>query len=168
MGGCTNTAPLTALQDSPQWSRATFFTADPAQSFPPIPPGARIRSITLIVDEGTDSSSLQDPEGIGLAVVDNIDINGQLITRGTGTAPNSDNDDGRREDEDVDWKSMDVAPGQTADMPVAADANGLSIGGDWALAPFRRARSTMASWWSSRSTIPRVCWSARRCRLWVA
>ena len=129
VGGCTNTAPLTALQDPPQWSRATFFTADPAQSFPPIPPGARIRSITLIIDEGTDSSSLQDPEGIGLAVVDNIDINGQLITRGTGTAPNSDNDDGRREDEDVDWKSMDVAPGQTADMPVAADANGLSIGG---------------------------------------
>ena len=33
------------------------------------------------------------------------------------------------EDEDVDWKSMDVAPGQTADMPVAADANGLFIGG---------------------------------------
>src|SRR5439155_1157115 len=37
--------------------------------------------------------------------------------------------DGGHQDEDVDWKSMDVAPGQTADMPVDADANGLSIGG---------------------------------------
>jgi hypothetical protein len=129
VGGCANTAPSTAPQDPMQWTRATFLTSNPAQSFPPVPPGSRIRSITLIFDEGTESSSLQDPEGVGLAVVDNIDINGQLITRGTGIAPNSDNDDGRREDEDVDWQSMDVGPGQTADMPVAADANSLSIGG---------------------------------------
>src|SRR5439155_12027964 len=73
--------------------------------------------------------SVQDPEGVGLAVVDNIDIDGQLITRGTGIAPDGDNDDGRREDEDVDWQSMDLGPGKTADMQVAVDANSLSIGG---------------------------------------
>ncbi|MBW8863189.1 MAG: hypothetical protein JF601_12620, partial [Acidobacteria bacterium] len=45
-------------------------------------------------DEGTDALSLQDPNGIGLAVVDNLDINGQLITTGRGIADGPDNGEG--------------------------------------------------------------------------
>jgi hypothetical protein len=126
VGGCANGLPTPAPQDSLEWTRVTF---DSTASFPPIPPGSRIRSITLISDEGTDVVSTQDPNGVGLAVVDNINIDGRLITRGTGIAPDGDNDDGRREDEDADWHSMDVQGGSAADMPMAADANSLSLGG---------------------------------------
>jgi hypothetical protein len=130
VGGCANDkTPTSAPQDPAQWTRVRFMTSDPTESFPIIPPGSRIRRITLIVDEGTDSDSLQDPQGVGLSVVDNIDINGRLITRGTGVAPDRDDDDGRREDEDGDWHSMDVQGGQAADAPMAADANSLAVGG---------------------------------------
>ena len=62
-----------------------FRSSNPAQSFPPIPTGSTIKRITLIFDEGTDTAN-NDTEGVGLAVVDNIDINNRLITRGTGIA----------------------------------------------------------------------------------
>jgi len=129
VGGCANGTPTPALQDPAQWTRVRFDTSDPAQSFPIIPPGSRIRSITLIYDEGTDAPSPQDPNGVGLAVVDNIAVNDRLITRGTGIAPDGDNDDGRREDEDVEWHSQDVQGGSSADMPMTADANSLSVSG---------------------------------------
>ncbi len=49
-------------------------------------PGSAIVSITLLYDEGTDTASTQDPNGVGLAVVDNIFINGPFIRAGTGVA----------------------------------------------------------------------------------
>ena len=133
VGGCANGTQTTAPQDPTQWTRVRIDTSNPAQSFPVIPAGSRIRSITLIYDEGTDSSSSsltsQEPSGVGLAVVDNIAVNDRLITRGTGIAPDADNDDGRREDEDVEWHSQDVQGGSSADMPMTADANSLSVSG---------------------------------------
>jgi len=58
-----------------------------------IPAGSKIVSIDLIFDEGTDSTSApDDPRGIGLAVVDNININGRFIRSGRGIQPNPDND----------------------------------------------------------------------------
>ena len=36
---------------------------------------------------GTDAPSGEDPRGVGLAVLDNIDVNGVLITTGTGICP---------------------------------------------------------------------------------
>jgi len=94
VGGCSNDhQPITAPQDPAQWTRVRFQTSDPTESFPTIPTGSTIKRITLIFDEGTDSPGnpstvdpFDDPSGIGLAVVDNIDINGRLITRGTGIA----------------------------------------------------------------------------------
>jgi hypothetical protein len=50
----------------------------------------RIESIELIVDEGTDVISLEDPRGAGLSVVDNIYIDGRYIRSGTGIAPGGD------------------------------------------------------------------------------
>ena len=90
VGGCANGAKSPAPQDPAQWTRVRFNTSDPGQSFPVIPPGSRIVSINLVFDEGTDSTSApDDPNGVGLAVVDNIDIGGQLITGGVGVADGS-------------------------------------------------------------------------------
>ena len=84
VGGCGNdTSPTPAPQDPAQWTRVRFQTSNPAESFPVIPVGSKIVSIELIVDEGTDSVSTQDPMGVGLSVVDNIFINGQFIRSGS-------------------------------------------------------------------------------------
>lgn len=84
VGGCGNdTSPTPAPQDPAQWTRVRFQTSNPAESFPVIPVGSRIVSIELIVDEGTDSVSTQDPMGVGLSVVDNIFVNGRYIRSGS-------------------------------------------------------------------------------------
>jgi hypothetical protein len=82
VGGCANAAPVPSEQD-PQWSRVRFTAA---QQFPPIPPGSRVRSISILYDEGTDVGTPQDPNGVGLAVIDNIFIDGRFIRRGNGVA----------------------------------------------------------------------------------
>jgi len=93
VGGCANDTPAPAPQDPLQWTRVRFNTSNAAQSFPVIPAGSRIISIDLIFDEGTDSTSVpDDPRGIGLAVVDNIDINGRFIRSGRGIEPSPDDD----------------------------------------------------------------------------
>jgi hypothetical protein len=95
VGGCSNdSTPTAAPQDPLQWSRVRFQTSNPAESFPVIPAGSRIESITLILDEGTDtptgarpSGDAGNPAGIGLSVVDNIFINGRVIRSGNGIEP---------------------------------------------------------------------------------
>lgn len=95
VGGCVNdSTPTPAPQDPLQWSRVRFETSNPAESFPVIPPGSRIQSITLIFDEGTDvptsprpSGDLGNPAGIGLSVVDNIFIDGRFIRNGNEPKP---------------------------------------------------------------------------------
>lgn len=94
VGGCSNDKDRKpALQDPTEWTRVRFETSDPAKSFPPIPPGSVIESITLIYDEGTDTPTDEDPKGVGLSVVDNIFVDGQVISRGQGIAPNGNSDD---------------------------------------------------------------------------
>ena len=84
VGGCGNDqSPTPAPQDPAQWTRVRFQTSNPAESFPVIPVGSKIVSIELIVDEGTDSVSTQDPMGVGLSVVDNIFVNGEFIRSGS-------------------------------------------------------------------------------------
>jgi hypothetical protein len=95
VGGCANAATTPAVQDPLQWGTVRFTSL---QSFPPIPIGSRIRSITLIYDEGTDVPTASDPLGVGLAVVDNIYINGRVIRSGTGIMPHPRDDD----DDDCD------------------------------------------------------------------
>ena len=95
VGGCSNDAtPTPAPQDPLQWSRVRFQTSSPAESSPPIPAGSRIQSITIIFDEGTDiatgprpSGDAGNPAGIGLTVLDNIFINGRVISSGRGIEP---------------------------------------------------------------------------------
>ena len=92
VGGCANGVQTPAPQDPAEWTRARFGAA---QQFPPIPPGSRIVSITLLYDEGTDTPSVQDPNGVGLAVVDNIFINGEYIRTGSGVADGTGGDENR-------------------------------------------------------------------------
>ena len=79
-GGCANGTRTLSPQDPSEWARIRFTLA--TQFFPPVAAGATIKSLSILVDEGTDSTSVEDPFGIGLSVVDNIDVNGTLITQG--------------------------------------------------------------------------------------
>jgi hypothetical protein len=74
VGGCANGASQPASQDPTQWSRVRFGLA---QQFPPITPGSRIERISIVYDEGIDIPSVQDPIGVGLAVLDSIFVNGR-------------------------------------------------------------------------------------------
>jgi hypothetical protein len=80
VGNCATDTPTPAPQDPAEWTRLRF--GAPSQ-FPPIPAGSRIKSISIIFDEGTDSPGAEDPRGVGLAVIDNIFIDGTTITRGS-------------------------------------------------------------------------------------
>ena len=91
VGGCSNeTTPTGAGQDPAQWTRVMFQTSNPAESFPVIPVGSRIVSISILYDEGTDTAN-NDTQGVGLAVIDNIFINGQIITSGPSGKDRKDN-----------------------------------------------------------------------------
>jgi len=79
--------------------RDRFVLTDPAQAFPPVPVGSKIVSLTILFDEGTDTPSVQDPNGVGLAVVDNIFVNGAFVRTGNGIAtapPRGEEQEGRR------------------------------------------------------------------------
>jgi hypothetical protein len=78
VGGCANGTATVAPQDPSEWTRVRF---GPAQEFPVIPVGSTVRSISILYDEGTDTAN-NDTQGVGLAVVDNIFIDGQVITLG--------------------------------------------------------------------------------------
>jgi hypothetical protein len=83
VGGCSNdSTPTPAPQDPAQWTRVRFELSNPAEAFPPIPVGSTIVSISILYDEGTDTMLASDPMGIGLAVIDNIDIDGKTIASG--------------------------------------------------------------------------------------
>lgn len=77
---CGDSSASPAPQDPAHWMRIRVNLA--TQVFPPLPPNAAIQSISILYDEGTDQPSTQDPNGSGLAVIDNIDINGTLVTHG--------------------------------------------------------------------------------------
>jgi hypothetical protein len=98
IGGCANDAGKSPAPQDPQWTRVRFDPTSAAEAFPPVLPGSRIRSLTLLHDEGTDTSSTDDPQGVGLAVVDNIFVDGTTIPSGNGVATNRQR--GRDDDDD--------------------------------------------------------------------
>jgi hypothetical protein len=65
---------------SASWIRLRWGAAELAAAFPPILSGNKVSSITIIFDEGTDTG----PDNFGLAVLDNIDVNGTLTGKGPG------------------------------------------------------------------------------------
>jgi hypothetical protein len=117
--GCANAPQSPAPQDPVQWTRtSSVLTACGSECFNAtlgvpgsVPFGATINSINIIFDEGTDTAN-NDTQGVGLAVLDNIDINGKIIRQGTGIADgiNRDKNDGRKDkdgDDDKDSKTKD-------------------------------------------------------------
>jgi hypothetical protein len=80
--GCNSPPPVIASA-SQGWKRLRWTAAQLAAAFPPIAPTDTVRSISIVFDEGQDTDSALGPDnGAGLAVIDNIDVNGQLIGRG--------------------------------------------------------------------------------------
>jgi opacity protein-like surface antigen len=95
--GCAASVQTPAPQDPAQWTRSRSaliapFTvpAGPAPQPAVIPAGSRIQSLDIVFDEGTDTPGLSDPAGVGLAVLDNIFVNGQYIRSGSGIRPGGD------------------------------------------------------------------------------
>lgn len=92
--GCAAGAQSPAPQDPAEWTRVAITGAPgqvvPAGAGPAFvfgPNGTQVKSISIIFDEGTNAPSTQDPNGVGLAVIDNIRINGRFITSGIGIEP---------------------------------------------------------------------------------
>ena len=95
--GCVGSTHTPAPQDKLEWTRIRL---TPSQFFPPLVPGSKIKSVSIIFEEGTDTSSVDDPLGVGLAVVDNIDVNGELITSGNNRRDNGNDDPGDKDKKD--------------------------------------------------------------------
>jgi len=102
--GCAAGIPSPAPQDPLEWTRVRFVAA--AQVFPASaaappfvfgPGGTQISRLSIVYDEGTDTPGVEDPRGVSLSVLDNIDVNGRLIRSGAGIA-----DGINRRDEDRD------------------------------------------------------------------
>lgn len=78
--GCVSPAPVTSTPVGPDangftWHRNRY---DPATAFPPILPTDTVKSIAIVFDEGVDTG----PDFKGWTFLDNIDINGTLISQG--------------------------------------------------------------------------------------
>ena len=71
---------------------------NPALAFPPILVTDTVKSITIIFDEGQDGA----PWNFGLAVLDNIDINGTLIGQGDNAGKKGDEKGKNRDTDDDD------------------------------------------------------------------
>jgi hypothetical protein len=104
--GCIHGAHSPAPQDPAQWERVvwnatqgTVFPASPTA--PPFVFGAtEVKSISIIYDEGTDTPSVEDPNGVGLAVLDNISINTKFIRSGEGIEDGTKRNRGKNGDND--------------------------------------------------------------------
>lgn len=86
--GCASPPPV-QQQVGNGWLRLRW---DPATAFPPIAPNAQVKSISIVFDEGQDTG----PDNFGVAVIDNIDINGTIV--GRGQKGNGNDDDNGKDD----------------------------------------------------------------------
>jgi hypothetical protein len=88
--GCSSGVHTGAPKDPGQWERVRFGDASVFPASPAAPPFVfgvtRVDSIAIVYDEGTDTAN-NDTDGVGLAVLDNIDVSGRLITRGSEPEP---------------------------------------------------------------------------------
>ena len=94
--GCASPPPLQTATGL-GFLRLRWTAVQLAAAFPPILPTDTVKSITIIFDEGQDVA----PDNFGLAVLDNIDINGTLIGQGD-NAGKKDNNKGRKHDDNGD------------------------------------------------------------------
>jgi hypothetical protein len=117
--GCASPPPtMTAVSQS--WIRLRW---GPAQLLVAgIMPTDTIKVIALVFDEGTDTN----PDYFGLAVLDNIDVNGALVGRGPRKA---DEDEGGGEDgahNDFDFRDSPSHP-ESSDMAYHDQSKGMNV-----------------------------------------
>jgi Viral BACON domain len=86
VGGCSKGTITSAGMMG--WKRVRFNLADTSQTSPAITPGETVSSITLVLDLGPEAGSTAAG---GLAVIDNIDVNGTFVAPGNVTRFFSDN-----------------------------------------------------------------------------
>lgn len=107
--GCAAGLKTPAPQDPLEWTRVRITLSE--QVFPAsaaAPPfvfgegGTQVKRLSILYDEGTDTPGVEDPRGVGLSVIDNIDVNGRLIRRGEGIKDGTNRDEDRDEDDDHD------------------------------------------------------------------
>jgi BACON domain-containing protein len=78
VGGCSKGA-ITAAPVA-GWNRVRFNLAETSQTNPAITPGETVSSITLVLDVGPEAGPAAAG---GLAVIDNVNINGTFVTPGS-------------------------------------------------------------------------------------
>jgi len=91
--GCASPPPLQTATGL-GFLRLRWTAVQLAAAFPPILPTDTVKSITIIFDEGQDVA----PDNFGLAVLDNIDINGTLIGQGDNAGKKDKNKDKNHDD----------------------------------------------------------------------
>jgi hypothetical protein len=95
--GCNSPpAPMQVLGNG--WLRLRWGTSafNAANGEPADIAGLAVKSIEIIFDEGQDAG----PDNFGMAVLDNIDVNGVLVGRGPDKPQDADRDEGHGEDRD--------------------------------------------------------------------
>jgi len=65
-----------------RWGGGVPLLAFPTSDGAPVPVAGTVKSIQIVFDEGQDPSG--GPDQSGLAVLDNIDVNGVLVGHGNG------------------------------------------------------------------------------------
>ena len=93
--GCASPPPLQTAAGV-GFVRLRWTAAQLAAAFPPILPTDSVKSITIIFDEGQDTG----PDNFGLAVLDNIDINGTLVGQGDNAGNNKGKHKGNGDNDD--------------------------------------------------------------------
>ncbi len=71
--GCASPPPVSQILGE-GWTRLAW---SPAAAFPPIIPGSVVQTIDIVFDEGTDTG----PDHFGIAILDNIMVNGVSVGR---------------------------------------------------------------------------------------
>jgi hypothetical protein len=97
--GCAGGTHTPAPQDPSQWTHVSFTTGLPTAA-------NKVKRVSIVFDEGTDTPSTEDPNGVGLVVLDNISINKDVITSGPSQAKECTHDNGKKKGND-DKKDKD-------------------------------------------------------------
>lgn len=115
--GCQSPPPIQTTAGS--WIRLRW---DPSAARPPIT--SPVKSIRIVMDEGPDA----DPDNFGVAVLDNIDINGTLVGRGPAGPGEKDADEGHGGDQDHHFHfTNSTSRPETSDVSFEDRSQGIDI-----------------------------------------
>ena len=97
--GCNSPTPVQTSNGSPGWLRLRWGAAGVVTAFNSStgalePVTGKVKAIYIVMDEGQDAG----PDNFGLAVLDNVDVNGTLVGHGPNNRNGDDGDGGRDND----------------------------------------------------------------------